>query len=307
MITANDINRAIELGIQDFFAESRRNIPSFIQKHYRYPGCWRTNKVAFGLDLLRAPINLIWAPIYVFVLVLALIANRVGFHRLGNILLKTPGGLTTNVQKHINALIQQELLNVDHLKASIESRLLQLEHIPKNIWEKRHNNAHQLSFILDDALKQLMQTRTATADITNTFFSTAIGALAFKKFTPGGIGIGILLTALWVKVRAKETFFLGSAIGGIYYSLFPPQASLTENAIGILLVMTVLAVIASFSGLITDPLQALLGLHRRRLMKLVSQIEKDLVDQQSSRFKTLDPYVARLMELFDTIRSQISI
>lgn len=300
------VKTAISLGIEDFFSESQLAVDGFIRRHYCYPGCWKTNRVAFGFDLLRAPINLIWAPIYIAILLVILLLSRCGFKRCGPWVSRIPGGMTTNVQRNINTKIDVELLERERLTLCIRGRL---EHLHPTLENSVELSSYQqnLESIVDESLKQLMQTRTAVADISNTMLSTIVGALVFKKFTPGGIGIGILATSMWLNYRASENFFLGSALGGVYYSFFPKQASLLENSLGVFLAMVVLAVLASFSGLLTDPIQSILGLHRRRLRKMLVQIEKDFVEKKDSRFKTIDPYVARILELFDTLKSQIMV
>lgn len=320
------IKEAIRLGLKDFFTCAEQSVPPFVTSHYRYPGCWQTNRVAFGLDLLRAPINLIWAPIYLCLILLISILSKVGLGKTGgkDVLRswgnKIPSGMPTSVQRAINRSIQNELLNTSTLRSCVSQRILSGEHAQKDsvinsasipaliqpsAEQSIHQHQHALNAIVDEALNQLMQTRTATADISNTLISAAIGALAFKKFTPGGIGIGFLLTAWWIKYQAEKNFILGEQAGSFYYTVFTPQADGWQNIIGIFIVMIIFSIFASFSGLVTDPLQAISGLHQRRLKKMIRQLEYDLIDEKNSRFKTLDPYIARILELFDTVKSQL--
>lgn len=296
------VRQAIIEGIHDFSIHSRESVDMFVDSHFRYPGCWNTNRIAFGFDLIRAPINLFWAPFYVALQVLIALLGFVGLRQARALHVRIPSGLTTQVQQNINHLIKTQLLNTGELKQCITRRL---EPITTSGAEENKHIQRRLESILDEALNQLMQTRTATADISNSIISTLFGALAFNKFTPGGIGIGIMLSMLYVQHHSAENFFLGSTLGSVYYTVFPAKAGLWETGVGVVLVMMIFSIIASFSGLLTDPLQSLLRLHHRRLNKMINQLESDIASNHHSRFKTLDPYVARILEVFDVIKSQI--
>lgn len=309
---AHCVEQALIKGIRKHFADKRNYVPQFVARHFLYPGCWHTNRAAFGLDLFRAPLNLLWAPFYITIILMLLLMRMAGIKRASSLAKQLPGGLTTRVQQKVNALVAKELVDGEGLREAVlkevealsvapESILLTVSHTQaRNPWEDK------LEEIIDQSLKQLMLTRTASADITNTLASTAVGALAFNKFTPGGFGLGIILATLWVKFRAEKNFFLGDTIGSWYYGVFPPKPSLLETSAGILIVMMILALVASFSGLVSDPIQAKTGMHKNRLNKMLRQLEKDAVEKANSRFKPLDPYVARILELFDTLKSQLS-
>jgi hypothetical protein len=47
------------------------------------------------------------------------------------------------------------------------------------------------------------------------------------------------------------------------------------------------AVVAAFSGIIADPLQRRLGLHRRRLLRLVDALEAQFSEKGGARLLTL--------------------
>lgn len=306
----NQIEQAIRIGVERYFVTQKAAIPQFVRTHFNYPGCWQTNRRAFGLDLVRAPLNLIWAPFYVMLVILLLMLSILGLKKASAWAKALPGGLTTQIQRYVNKHIQQQILDIDTLKQSITESLSELlEANPNNdIDDNAHNKViDELSIIVDQALNQLMLTRTASADITNTLFSTAAGAMLFKKFTPGGFGIGLLLAAYWAKTSATHSFFLGPTAGAWYYSVFTPEAGLTDQVIAIGFTMIVLAVFASFSGLVTDPIQSRLGLHQRRLRRMLNQLQQDLIHKSSSRYKPLDPYIARILELLDTVKAQVSL
>lgn len=313
-----EIAQALRLGITRYFADCRARVPAFIDRHFNYPGAVATNRMALGWDMVRAPINLLWAPFYALAcLVKIMPRNRAGLKWLHAVADSVPAGFTTRVQQHISNLIQTDLLNKQeaiHLADSAlpEAHLLE-SYLVEALEEVYARNTHKpvdhqrftklIEPLIGDALRQYRVTRTASADITNSISCTVLGAFAFQKFTPGGIGLGVVLASMVAKNLAARDFILGETIGGWYYSVFPPEPSLATTASVMLAVMATLAAFAALSGVISDPLQAALGLHRRRLHKLLDHLEQDVTLSTQNSFRPKDQYVARVLDAFDMIRS----
>ena len=303
-----EIEQAIRTGIERYFDDCRARVPAFIDRHFHYPGAIATNRKALGWDMLRAPINLLWAPVYVLAsLVRILMPQRPGLMWLHGLLRRVPAGFTTQVQQHISHLILVELLNNDQESPLLESYLIEAleavyeRHTCEPVDQQRFNTL--IEPLVADTLSQYRVTRTAAADITNSISCTVLGAFAFQKFTPGGIGLGVVLASMLAKTLAARDFILGETIGGWYYSVFPPEPSLATTAGVMVAVMVALAAFAALSGVIFDPVQAAVGLHRRRLHKLLAHLQRDVSLSTQSSFRPKDQFVARILDTFDMIRS----
>jgi hypothetical protein len=292
---------AVRTAGERYFDECRGRVDGFVAAHFRYPGAWDTNRRALGWDLARAPVNLFWAPIYVFVMLLRWQARRRGWWRLAGQLDRVPTGFRTRVQRHVADLISRELFHrgqgddlagrvADALEALMEDR------------SAATSASSELAVIIEGSLGRYGLTRTAAADITNSLASTALGAFAFKQFTPGGIAVGLLLASWVARERAADSFVLGSFLGEIFYSLFPVDPSPGLQVAGVATVLACLAAFASFSGLLTDPLQSVLGVHHRRLHRMIDSVQRDFERATDSSFHPRSPYVARLLELIDVAR-----
>ena len=307
-VSQEEIEQAIHSGIERYFDDCRARVPAFIDRHFHYPGAIATNRKALGWDMLRAPINLLWAPVYALTYLLKILTPRrrglMWLHRLAD---RVPAGFTTRVQQHISHLILADLLNNGQEGPLLENYLIEaLEAV-----YDRHTNEpvdHQrfsklIEPLVADALDQYQVTRTASADITNSISCTVLGAFAFQKFTPGGIGLGVVLASMLAKTLAARDFILGETIGGWYYSVFPPEPSLATTASVMVAVMAVLSAFAALSGVIFDPVQAAVGLHRRRLHKLLNHLQRDITLNTQSSFRPKDQFVARILDTFDMVRS----
>ena len=309
--TPGEIEQALLRGASTYFDQCRQRIPTFIDQHFHYPGAWSTNRVALGLDLIRAPLNLFWAPIFASACLLRFLVRWLKWQRAADLLGRVSAGLDTRVQQHIARLIYTELLRLESAQSPLEECIvaeLELVYDAHNPVQPRQRARlhHQLEPVVEDALQQYSVTRTAAADITNTLSCTVLGAFAFQKFTPGGIGLGFLLAAIWSKHEATRNFFLGEKLGAIYYGWFPPEPGLAMNLGSVLLVLLLLAAFASFAGLLADPLQAAMGVHRRRLNKLIDTLERDFTQRSSGSFRPKDQFVARVLDVFDMVKSNLS-
>lgn len=306
--TEVEIQQAVERGTRRYFDHCRESLPGFIDRHFRYPGAIETNRVALGWDMLRAPINLFWAPLYALVGILKFVLGRFGgMQRLVALLQRFPTGFTTQVQSNISKLVLTDLLNQDKPEQSLQyyivAELQQLyethEHTKLNT-ERFHTLAEP---VIEEALTQYRVTRTASADITNTISCTVLGAFAFQKFTPGGIGIALMLASIISTQLAAQDFIFGETLGEIYYGFFPPEPTLALIAGVSAGVLATLAAFAALSGIVSDPIQAALGLHRYRLQKMLNHMERDFLERSGNSFRPKDQYVARILETFDMIKS----
>ncbi|MBD3640512.1 MAG: hypothetical protein HUJ18_05895 [Marinobacter sp.] len=303
-----EIEQALHSGIERYFEDCRARIPAFIDRHFHYPGAIATNRKALGWDMLRAPLNLLWAPVYALAsLVKVLTRKRTGLRWLHNLADRVPAGFTTRVQQHISGLIFVDLLNHGHEQSLLETYLVEAleavyeRHTGEPVDHQRFTE--RIEPLVDEALSQYRVTRTASADITNSITCTVLGAFAFQKFTPGGIGLAVVLASMLAKTLAARDFILGETIGGWYYSVFPPEPSLATTASVMVAVLAALSAFAAFSGVIFDPIQAAVGLHRRRLRKLLDHLQRDVTLRTQSSFRPKDQFVARVLDTFDMIRS----
>lgn len=307
-ISPAEIEQAMVRGTRRYFEHCRAGIPTFVDHHFRYPGAIKTNRAALGWDMLRAPVNLFWAPLFALLsLVKFAVGRSAKLGGLSRLLKRIPAGFTTQVQKNITDRVATDLLHHNDPNASLvfyiaeELKLLYERHEHQQVDRQRF---HQLTEpVVEEAMAQYRITRTASADITNTVSCTILGAFAFQKFTPGGIGVALMLASVLSSSLAAQDFMLGETLGHLYYELFPPEPTLALTAGVTAAVLAVLAAFAALSGIISDPVQAKTGLHRRRLEHMLDHMEQDVIDQAQSSFRPKDQYVARILESFDLIKS----
>ena len=124
-----------------------------------------------------------------------------------------------------------------------------------------------------------------------------------KRLTPGAILLGPALANVMAQQAALASFPLGATLGGLWYAAFPAAAppSLIAGVTGSL--MAASAVTAAFSGILTDAIQRRLGLHQRRIRRLVDVFEQQFNGDSEVGFVVRDQYVARLVSLLELLLS----
>ena len=99
------------------------------------------------------------------------------------------------------------------------------------------------------------------------------GFALFQSATPGVISLTPLVSDHVARASAIDGFVLGERLGALWYSIFPARLAVwTVIGIGVALAM-VASLVATFAGVLADPIQAALGIHRRRLMRLLSDLD----------------------------------
>ena len=156
---------------------------------------------------------------------------------------------------------------------------------------------------LEQTVATYKETRAAAAEITTTLITLGAGAAALKQVTPGAMVLGPALATVMAYQAALASFPLGETLGRLWYAAFPVAASpgLNVGVTGVLIAGG--AVAAAFSGIIADPFQRRVGLHCRRLLRLIDALERQFKGDGEAGFVVRDHYVARLMTLVQLLSS----
>jgi hypothetical protein len=311
-LTVDDVDQIVTEASLTYLNKRRALVRPFCDRHFTIQGAARLNRKAFGKDLLRSPANLVWAGPYLLARSAARLTGRLGMKRASAWLARCPPGLRTDVEQEIEWRIYTELLELpieqpnrrfigDALFAEILAHpALAQRFIPE--LQQLDRRARQKTFRknLEDFLLTYTASRTAAAELTGSLLNVAAGAAAFHKFTPGTLAMGNAAAAAIAHHLAVSQFVFGSALGSLYYSIFPAavSASILAGTLSGLLVL--FGVIAAFAGLVADPVQHALHIHERKLNKLLDAMEKQLLGKEHG-YELHAAYVARVFDLWDLI------
>jgi Family of unknown function (DUF6635) len=292
----------------------RERLGPFIDRHFSFKGSLRLHRHAVGWDLLKAPYNVVVAVPQLITQVVAVGARRTRLtRRAGERLGRINLFLNTRTGRETGWLVMTEFLR---LPASEGKRVSESDAFAEEVMkdprvarsvervaEVLQSHAGDEAFFgrLEEKLRVYTTTRAAAADMVAVLTMAGTGAGAVNQFTPGAMTLVPALSAALAQQLAISNFWLGSFLGSGYYALFPAAASPALIAGTAGSVLAVAAVLAAFAGVLADPLQRRMGLHKRRLNKLLGALEKELVGSVPERMALHDHYVARVLDLVDML------
>jgi hypothetical protein len=303
----------VRRGAQRYFAARRARIQDFVDRTFSLRGALALHRRALGWDIVRTPVNLFLAPVHLALLLAAAVLGWLGAERASSIMRRHRVLLETRVAREIAWQVQTALLE---LPCCQRGRIFRRDALLEEIFADReladrlraplavirgHVGDSEFRRRLEQAMLSYAGTRPAAAEIAAGLMTAGIGALSVKHVTPGALTLGPLLAGLIAQQAAIASFPLGAALGGVWYGWFPPHASLFLVGSITAAVIGIAAVVASFAGIFTDPLQLAVGLHRRRLERLIDALERHFEDPDAQGFVARDHYVARLLDLIDLI------
>ncbi|HVJ54653.1 MAG TPA: DUF6635 family protein [Aliidongia sp.] len=298
---------AVNAALGRYIEARRRRIRPFIDRHFSLRGSLRLHRRAIGWDMLKAPANLALGLPHAALQLTGAGISSLGARRLGARLRRRSLLLDTAVGREIERLVQTELLELpwngkgrDALAEEIVNDPTigaALTRLLAPAGERIGDEAFRAR--LADDLARYVASRPAASELAVALISVGTGALAFERLTPGAMTLGPILAGTLAQNAAVASFPLGPTLGSLWYGMFPASVplALTAGVTGGLMAGT--AVLAAFAGVAADPLQRRLGLHERRLRRLIDALERSLAEPDGPGLALRDHYVARLADLLD--------
>ncbi|MFW5655664.1 MAG: DUF6635 family protein [Roseicyclus sp.] len=298
-----------------YFTDRRAKVDGFVARHFTWPGTLGLHRAALGWDILRAPVNVALSPVLVLTRIAAYLCRRMGWRGAADRLSRRRILLRTSVARRVEALVATDLLDLP-LEAGAASRdpsalaraVLAAPQFRETIRRRASAaEADALGQRIAGALGEYAGTRSAVAEMTTTLCILAVGALAFQALTPGMISMAPGVADALARSNAIATFPLGQTLGGIWYGVFAPDASPWLVGATLAGLVMVGSVVAAFAGVLADPVQSRLGIHRRRLGRLLDTVEAELLGPGDRPFVAREHVLARLLDLWDALASAVRI
>lgn len=305
------IDAAARAAIAEYIADCRARVPDFCRRTFGPRGAVAVHKHAIGRDLLRAPANVAMAVPRVLGQAGARALRKAGAKRAAARLAFTPKHLTTDVQREVARRVRTELLRLPAEDAAADGDALAEAILRQPAIAAALNHAlHGVADRIDDAetrdrltaaLTSYAETRGAATEVAANMATAAVGAALYNQLTPGAASLAVPLAHSLAGAVAASSFPLGKTLGALYYAVIPAGAT-TALTVGTAAgVLAATAPVAAFGGLVTDPIQQVLGLHQRRLNKLIDEVEVALLGDDPAAKQYVDGYVARVFDLIDLL------
>lgn len=305
----------VDAAVDRWVAGRRALIDGFVDRHFGFRGAGRLHRRALGWDILRAPANIALVPPQLGLHAGGVIASRLGARRAGHWMASRRLLLRTDVDREIEWLLWTEFLELPHaegdriaVRDALAECMLADPRLAAAVAEPlaeiaRHAGDPEIRRRIVETVAAYTGTRAAAADLTGALVNLGAGYLAAQQITPSVWTLGPVLAAAIAQKLAVASFPLGATLGGTWYAAFPAVIGPWAVASTTLGLAAVGAVVAAFAGLVADPAQRALGIHRRRLDRMLRTIETNLRGHGPAAFAPRDHYVARLIDVVDMIRA----
>jgi len=289
---------------------AQARVDGFVERHFRLRGTMRLHGAALGGDMLRAPVNLVLAPVHALILLLAFLCEPVGLRRLAGWLRGRRVILRTRVSARVERAVVSELLGLPWPEGAMEhdtamTRAILSAPQLRPLWRAQADPrvAEAQAQRLAQVIARYSGTRAAVAEIVTALVLLVVGALVFRALTPGMISLAPNLAGVVAHGAAVADFPLGQTLGGVWYGVFQVGVSPWLMAAVMALLVIVGAVMAAFAGILADPVQARLGLHQRRLRRLIAALAAEVEGGEGRGFAAHEHALARVMDIWDAMAS----
>lgn len=259
--------------IDHYITACRARIPQFVRRHFSLRGSLQLHRQSLGLDILRTPLNITWNGVYLILAVLTWICAKCGWFSPRHLLQKLPHGVATTADRQLQQHILKELLQ-----------------------HPQSQSSH-----LQTLLEEYAATRGGTADFTNNALMAITSKFAFGHTFFGALSAGAVVASIIATHWAINNFWLGNTLGKLYYSIIPVQTPLALSVGATLVFVLFLAVTATLIGVLTDPIQVKLGLHQRRLHRLIDAVEARLTNPDSTTPGMPEKFMGRSFDIADLV------
>lgn len=314
-LSGDEAAAIVDAAIERYIKSRHDRVANFVDETYSLTGSLRLHRQAVGWDILRAPANVALAVPFLASRLGAAGLKRMGAARPARWLEARRIFLETDLGRELNWRLHTRLLELpyddgkrrsdrDALAEIImaEPRLVSaFAHVAALV--ERHRAEPEVRVRLTALLATYTGSRTAAAEVVNNLLLAGTGATVLKEITPGALSLGPALAAAIAHQTAVAGFPLGAGLGGLWYSVFAvaPSAALVVGVTGGLMVAA--AATTAFAGIVSDPLLRRVGLHRRRLHRLIDVLGDELRGKRGRDFAVRDHYVARIFDLADMLRA----
>ena len=297
----------VDEAIGRYFRDRHDCVEAFVASCYSVRGSFALHRHALGLDLLRAPANILLVPVAVGARAAAFAARRLGARGLASRLSSRELLLRTGVDREIAWRLCSELLELpyrDETRVCARNALLDEILSHPDLADLRDTTEAEalIRSRFHTAIDAYGAGRAATSELSLALASLAAGAFALQRFTPTVLSLGPALAGV-ISVRvAIDNFPLGPALGSVWYGIWPVTPSVALSGAVTAGLLVVVSIAAAFSGIVTDPVLRRLGLHRRRLHRMLRDMEEGCGRSGASAFRMREEYVVRLLDLVEAAR-----
>lgn len=264
-------------GFRSYLNARREILELFINRHMGLKECIKVQKCHVLKDLVRNLLNALWAIPYLSIRKSLEVSEKLGWETARNLLPKIPPAIKTDFQKEMERLITVELLG---LSQGEKTQSLLADSLGITTTSVKQQEIEQLVFEVETDIRAEIADYCTKQNGTNDLVASGaillVADFFFGDRSLDVFGLGRKFAGLWAKDVAASDFFLGETLGGVLYSIVPPDPTSGQVFIATTVTLLLLALFSTVTGVFWFAMQKRLGIRKKQLDKLITSIEDKL-------------------------------
>lgn len=292
----------VETEIERYIESARQNVPAFLTEELSFGAVLLSQLKHLRFDAWPLTLNFILALPTLVVRRTANLAEKLGYYGLQAFLEKIPLPLVTSYERAMAAALERRVFGAGSdrdtpLLKALESmpaieEASDLDFLRRDAWIRS-----EVTRCIDRWTSVRMQVVGALSSV-----SVVIGSYAFFRRDENLASLsGPELAARQLHDMAVNDFFLGRALGSVFYTFAPVHPTVTQSVIATAFTVGLLALLTFAVNLLSDPLQRLIGSQRRQLLRAIDEVEERLVFSLKRRLRRSAKATGRRFDTIDDV------
>lgn len=282
---------ALEKNVSDYVQEGRHKIAEFSDKYFTLPSTFEIQKKTFAIDVFINPVNTFWSVPYLTLKKVTETLEQLGWTKMTPYFEMLPSGIKTAYQRHVEKLLQKQVLDFGGKNSSRDSGLFKRLQNDAVLGPLLDSNAlgitnSKINALLDKEVQKYTANQAMITDLASTLITFVSAWWFFGDKNLNLSGMSHRIANKWAHDKAASNFIFGKKAGSTFYNLFPPQPTSKDIVIATVLIGGLTMAVSLLASLFMDPVRNKLGLHEKKLHMLMDKIEENLFIQLKKEIKS---------------------
>jgi hypothetical protein len=282
--------------LDKYFEDRALRIEPLLHDQFNLKECFQIQKQYFLKDLVRNPLNALWAVPYFSIRKVIETSDKLGWAQGSSLFSKIPQAFKTDFQKETERRLASGLFGIATDSASssqVDQPACELSKAFESSGLKEKLSPEEWHQLLTKARSEV---RAAVGDFClkqNGFTDLAASGsllvasqMMFKDKSLDIFSLGKKIAGRWAHKDAVEHFAFGRKLGQVFYKIAPtPGPSTTRVVVTTGAIIALLALFSTAVTVLSHPLHRKLGFRQKQLESLIETVSAKLLVELSKDLK----------------------
>jgi hypothetical protein len=283
----------IDKGIRRYVAQRKELLNGFLADRFYFRGTFEVFFKTLKTDVIRHPLNFVLSIPLLFIGKIAGWLEKFGLSKPAQVVQKVPLRFGTNFERKREEQLCSGLLGLSRDDRNALVIALSEDAVVKDALDRFPGllsffRTREVRNVVASPIRELMASRASILDLASTGLTLLVAYLLFGKVALSPYDMGRRLADSSARDHAASRFVLGRGLGRAFYSIFPTHPTTMQIVLWSAAVIFSLGALTAVIGVLSDPVQQYLGVHRRQLNRLLDACEDRLVLHAAKNLNELE-------------------